>query len=129
MPRSCILLNHTLTPKQTQELKEIFGVNDIIVPSQEICDFWQQIPTDMEISEEFLQSVLEWLSAMQSGDILVIQGEFGATFALADWALKKGLKVLHSVTERVATENREGERIERSYVFEHKKFREYKKIL
>ncbi len=128
MPKSHILLNHTLTPRQSQELKENFSVSDIVIPSQEISDFWQQIPIKAEINEELLKPILEWLSAMQAGDILVIQGEFGATFALTDWALKKGLKVLHSVTERVATESRKGELVERGYVFEHRKFREYRKI-
>jgi len=129
MPNSYILLNHTLTPKQAQELKENFNSTNIIMPPQKISDFWQQIPTDAEIGEELLKPVLEWLSVMQNGDILIIQGEFGATFALVGLALEKGVKVLHSVTERIATESRNGELVERNYVFEHKRFREYKKIV
>jgi hypothetical protein len=125
MPKAYILLNHTLTCKQTQELKEKFGVSDIIIPPQEISDFWQQIPTDAEIGENLLKPTLNWLLTAKKGDILVIQGEFGATFAIADWALRRGLAVLHSVTERVATESRKGELVHRSYVFEHVRFREF----
>ncbi|GBU24447.1 hypothetical protein R83H12_01077 [Fibrobacteria bacterium R8-3-H12] len=125
MPKSYILLNHTLTDKQKRELKEIFGASDIILPPQEISDFWQQIPTDAEISEELLEPILKWLLTAKNGDILVIQGEFGSTFAIADWALGRGLTALHSVTERVATESRDGEVVQRSYVFEHVRFRKF----
>jgi len=125
MPKAYILLNHTLTANQTQELKEKFGVNNIILPPQEISDFWQQIPTDAEISENLLKPILNWLLMTKSGDILVIQGEFGSTFAIADWALGRGLTVLHSVTERIATESRSGEVVQRSYVFEHVRFRKF----
>jgi len=123
--KSYILLNHTLTTNQTQELKEKFGVSDIILPPQEISDLWQQIPTDAEINKKLLNPILNWLLTTKHGDILVIQGEFGASFAIIDWALSRGLTVLHSVTERMATESRSGEVVQRSYVFEHVRFREF----
>ena len=43
------------------------------------------------------------------GDIVALQGEFSATFALADFSLRRRLIPVCAVTERVAQEEREGE--------------------
>ena len=58
-------------------------------------------------------------------DIFVIQGEFGSTFTLVDFALKKGLVPLYATTRRIAKETRNGETVHREYVFEHVCFKKY----
>ena len=58
-------------------------------------------------------------------DIFVIQGEFGSTFTLVDFALKKGLIPLYATTRRIAKETRNGETVHREYVFEHVCFKKY----
>ena len=69
--------------------------------------------------------VTNWLSSAGKGDFLIVQGEFGTTFMIVDYALKKNLIPLHAVTKRVAKEQRNGEIVSRQYVFEHVCFRKY----
>ena len=66
-----------------------------------------------------------WLETAEGGDVIVLQGEFSATFALVDFALGKSLIPVCAVTERVAYEERQGEIVHRKYVFEHIRFRQY----
>jgi hypothetical protein len=87
---------------------------------------WSQIPTTENLDKSVLDSVTAWLADAEENDVLIIQGEFGSTFAIVDFALKKDLIPVHAVTQRIATESRDGEKVSRSYVFEHICFRRYK---
>ena len=125
MKRAYCLLNHALTERQTAELRTRYGAGDVAYPSAALSAAWAQIPAEREMCGEVVDDVIAWLSGAEKGDLLIIQGEFGHTFLLTDYALKAGLVPLHAVTRRVAREEREGEIVRRSYVFEHVCFREY----
>jgi hypothetical protein len=120
------LLNHALTEKQTTELKDRFGSSRIMYPEAELSAAWSNVPTGETLSAEYLSPFVRWISGADKGDILVIQGEAGAVFALVDFALDRGLVPLHSVTQRIARENRDGEKVIRTHVFEHLCFRPYR---
>ena len=75
---------------------------------------------------EVVESVVSWLNGESApGDLFIIQGEFGSTFTLVDFALKNGLVPLYATTRRVAKESRSGETVRREYVFEHVCFKKY----
>ncbi|MCL2193707.1 MAG: CRISPR-associated protein Csx20 [Treponema sp.] len=114
------LLNHRLTPRQETELKSI------LYPPPHVADMWSRIPTDRELKKAQLEPFATWLQEAETGDIVVLQGEFSATFAMVDFVLGKGLIPVCAVTERVAQEEREGEIVHRKYVFEHICFRRYR---
>jgi hypothetical protein len=120
------LLNHKLTPKQEEELQSSFGAGRIMYPPQHIAGLWSQIPTVLELDKEHLKPFTAWLQEAKEGDTAVLQGEFSATFALIDFALRKGLVPVCAVTERVAQEKREGEKVNREHIFEHICFRRYR---
>jgi hypothetical protein len=120
------LLNHVLTANQIGELENNFGVERIIYPEPELSAAWGNIPTEKTLTTGHLLPFSRWLSAATNGDVVVLQGEAGATFALVDFCLSRGLVPLHSVTRRIAQESREGEKVLRSHVFEHVCFRRYR---
>ena len=126
--RKCFcLLNHKLTQKQLDELAQKYQVSDIEYPPKAVSDFWLQIPTTAQILKAYLQPVTDWIQKAGQGDLIIIQGESGSTFALVDWALSKAFIPLYAVTKRIETEEMQGEKVVRHYVFEHECFREYKK--
>ena len=126
MPNIFCLLNHELTPKQKEELCSSSGATNIIYPPESISTLWAGIPTDRELTKARLEPFTAWLGEAAPGDTLVLQGEFSATFALADFALQNGLIPVCAVTERVSQEIREGEKVCKTYVFEHICFRRYR---
>ena len=126
MKKAYCLLNHALTERQISELRERYGVEDIDYPTEELSQSWSQVPATKTLDVSPVQAVVKWLSSAQKGDILIVQGEVGSTFMVVDFALKNGLVPLHAVTKRVAREEREGEIVRRSYVFEHVCFRVYR---
>jgi hypothetical protein len=119
------LLNHELTPKQKEELYSSFSTKNIIYPPASISELWAGIPVDSELSKERLEPFTLWLHEAKPGDALVLQGEHSATFALADFALQNGIIPICAVTNRVSQEIREGEKVRKTYIFEHICFRKY----
>ena len=125
MPRVFCLLNHELTPKQTEELFLSFNAKEITYPSGSIAALWAGIPTDKELTKAQLEPFTSWLQEAKAGDALVLQGDFSATFILADFALQNELIPVCAVTKRVSQETREGEKVYKTYIFEHICFRRY----
>lgn len=125
MPKVYCLLNHALTQNQIKELKEKYNASDIIYPSEELSASWSQIPATETLDMSIINNVVLWLKDACADDLLIIQGEFGSTFMLVDYALKRKLIPLYAVTKRVASEQRNGETVSRHYVFEHVCFRKY----
>lgn len=126
MRKAFVLLNHHLTDNQIKELNGKYLCDQIIYPGKELSDKWSGIAPVSELDMNTIKEVINWLDSSSMDDVLVIQGEFGSTFYIVDYALQKGIIPVHAVTKRVAQESREGEIVKRSYVFEHCCYRKYK---
>lgn len=129
MPQGFCLLNHSLTSKQTAELQEIFDIQSIEYPPEDIRRLWSNLPVQPEISAEPLEKIIRWLHEknISSQDVIVIQGEAGYSFALVDYALNNGFIPIHSVTQRIAAETVKDEIVQTHYIFEHISFRRYRR--
>jgi hypothetical protein len=57
-----------------------------------------------------------------------VQGDFGATFAMIQFAYKLGMLPVYATTQRRAVESRDGDKIVTTRVFEHVRFRIYERI-
>jgi len=125
MPDIFCLLNHELTPKQKEELYSTFNAKNIIYPPASISALWAGIPVGRELTKAHLEPFTAWLQEAKTGDILVLQGEHSATFALTDFALQKGIIPICAVTERTTQEVQEGEKVYKKNIFEHVCFRKY----
>ncbi len=125
MPKVFCLLNHELTANQKTELFNTFGVTHIVDSPEQISILWSSIPTNRELSRSQLEPFITWLEEARADDVVVLQGEHSATFALADFALQKGLVPVCAVTERTTQEVQEGEKVIKRNIFEHICFRKY----
>ncbi len=119
------LMNHEPTAKQLYELKTEFGSEHVKFPIDRIQKIWAHIPTDRKFNKKLLYEVIKWIDSIEKGSVIIIQGEAGVSFALVLHARQRGLIPVHSVTERIARETRNGEQITREYLFEHICFRKY----
>lgn len=126
MARTFCLLNHQLTPNQIAELEGDFQSTEIIYPSQSLSVQWSQIKPE-EPREKVINEVILWLQEHHAelGDFFIIQGEFGCTFTLVDYALQQEMVPLYATTVRIAKESRDGEQINREYIFQHSGFKRY----
>ena len=116
-----ILLSHILTQPQIDELKNLYRCENIIYMPEEIKAKWMNIDDNSspEIFKEFL------LANLKKGDYVLIQGEWGMTYKLINFAKKNGFIPLFSRTGRNVQERKEGDKTIKVSVFEHKGFRKY----
>lgn len=118
-----ILISHEMTEQQYRDAKDSLGVDrfkNITLP------IWSQIPADAESVEAYLGEIKESISTHRKrGDLLLIQGDFGATFNMVQFAKEIGVVPIYATTRRKATESVDGDRVTTSRTFEHVRFRKY----
>lgn len=126
MPRVYCLINHELTHTQLAQLKKLFGVSKIVYPPERIKKLWADIPPEPDYNKDILRLITTWLEESAAGDLFFIQGDFGFTFTLVDYAIRKKLIPVYAATKRIETEQYDGEKVTRQYIFEHVCFRKYR---
>lgn len=129
IPRLFVIFNHKLTQVQIEDAFYSLKVSKILEPSQDLRNMWADIPPDADELSNCNEFILlrNWLEInSRTGDYVLIQGEFGATFLMVQFALEKGLVPVYSTTSRKAVEhhNTDGS-VEIKHSFSHVKFRNY----
>jgi hypothetical protein len=126
-PNLFLLFNHCLTAPQETDARISLGVGCIVLPPLEISQRWVEIPPDAEELTAYLAPIFSWLrSEAHSGDFVLIQGEFGATFLLVNEAIRLGLTPIYSTTRREAVEEHAPDgRVHLRHTFSHVRYRRY----
>jgi hypothetical protein len=89
-------------------------------------DIWSQIPAEYATVESSLISLKETISAnSQEGDYLFVQGDYGATYSMVQFAKENGLIPVYATSKRKSYEVVDGERVTTIREFEHVRFRRY----
>jgi len=123
-----VLLNHEVSDTQKNQLAEIYQVSEIVQPHLELKERWGNIPPVPEMDKRLMELAVHWFDSIDSSDIVFLQGESCHTFALVDYLLSRGIKVVASVTARKATEKKVGEKVIKTSEFVHTYFREYRRL-
>lgn len=127
MKKLFVLLNHPLLPVQLKESQEKFGITHTVTLSN---DIWLGINPYVEsIAKELEPIINRLLEEGSSGDYLLVQGDFGATYAMVSVAKKNGIIPIYATTARKATEVIENGKVITRREFNHAQFRKYEEIL
>lgn len=116
-----ILLNHKLNDEQRSEARTRFGIENFIDLTNEK---WSNIPPELECLDEILKEFKSALkSSAKSGDYLLVQGDFGATYTMIRYALNLGIIPIYATTKRVVIEKVENGVTISKKSFVHERFR------
>lgn len=122
-----VVFNHTLTEPQVRDAEENFGIKHIIYPSEELSHIWADIPPEISALKKHLTPLCDWIDKEAAmGDMILVQGDFGATFLLVNFCFEQGLVHVYSTTCREAVEEQlpDGS-VRLSRRFRHVRFRNY----
>jgi len=127
MRKAFILLSHRLLREQEEELKEVWGVNEILPLPEELQRLWSNIPPHLKELSPYLEPLWRWLEEKaQPEDVAVIQGDFGATYLAVQRAFQLGITPLYATTERVVCETIKPDgSVKQERLFRHVLFRVY----
>ncbi|MEQ8192802.1 MAG: CRISPR-associated protein Csx20 [Candidatus Eremiobacterota bacterium] len=128
MKKMLLLFSHSLTPEQKYEAENNLSAKEFLSLPYDLQSLWSQVPPEGEINDT-VRLFIEWIKNHGiKGDIALIQGEFGMTFAIADWCLRHGITPVYSTTRREYEQTEEDGRIVNRHVFKHVRFREYRRL-
>ncbi len=121
-----ILLNHKLNGQQRQEARKN-GIENFIALPPDLQKIWQGIPPMKKKVYPLLSPVRQWISEnASSGDFILIQGDFGATFLMVNFAFEKKLIPVYATTVRNAVEKHlDNGSIKMEHIFSFCMFRKY----
>jgi hypothetical protein len=126
MKKIFLLFSHKLSEIQRQELQNSWHVEEFISMPKELQDIWSNISPDLESLQGLLEAHKNFLKEhAKTDDLVLIQGDFGACYAMVNFAKGLGLTTVYATTKRNAIEEIvEGKTVKKS-IFEHRRFREY----
>ncbi|NWH03868.1 CRISPR-associated protein Csx20 [Desulfobacter latus] len=127
MKKLYLMFNHTLQPEQKAWADDHFGPCRVIEMPDHLKASWGQIPSDCETLFSRLAPFRDWLDQYgKANDLVLIQGDFGATYLMVAHAVEKGLVPVYATTERKALETRMPDgTVKMEHQFRFCRFRKY----
>jgi len=126
MKRMFLLFSHKLTDSQEADAKNSLGVSEFVYLNENLQELWSNIPPDMADIKGYLEPLVEFLKySLSREDIVLVQGDFGATCYISKVLKELGGVPVYATTKRDVVEIKVGDKIEKKSVFEHVMFREY----
>jgi len=121
-----LLFSHKLTAEQINDGKSSFGVEEFIALDDDLQTIWSNVPADLESVVEYLQSIRDFLiKNMEEDDVVLVQGDFGATCAIASFVKSLGGVAVYATTKRNVVEKEIDGKIVKTSIFEHVRFRKF----
>ena len=118
-----ILMSHNITAQQKEDARQILNVQYFVVLS---TDVWSRIPAENEnVESSLLQLKTQLITQAKDGDLLLVQGDYGATFNMVHFAKEIGLISVYATSKRNVYEVAEGEKVTTVREFHHIRYRKY----
>ena len=120
------LINHTLTSEQEEDARKNLNVDKFI----NITDaMWSDIDPSEKSIIKFVEVYKDKLKKQaKAGDVLLVQGDFGATYNMIRFAKNMGLIAVYATTNRIVSEQVENGKVVIKREFKHARFREYEEL-
>ncbi len=123
-----LLFSHRLTEVQKQDAYRSLGISEIKYLPDNLQNIWSNIPPTSElVVKEHLKPIFEYLAnTAENQDIVLIQGDFGATYETVTFCKNIGLIPVYATTERKSIEQQnEDGTVTTQRIFQHIHFRKY----
>jgi hypothetical protein len=127
MPSLFLLFSHTLTSEQETDIQANWVIARIVTLPDDKQAQWSNVPPEPESITFFLKPIFDWLHQMaQPGDLVLVQGDFGATWLAINFCLSHHLIPVYATTRRqVIQTTRSDGSIHTQRLFKHERFRKY----
>jgi len=119
-----LLFSHRLTMEQRDDAINRFGIQEFVSLNEKFQYLWSNVPADVETLDEYLEPIKSFLKdTLNQDDVVLIQGDFGATCHMAQFVKEIGAVGVYATTVRDVVEKQEGGVIIKTSIFKHVRFR------
>lgn len=124
-----LLFNHSLTESQEHDARLSLGINRIVELPSGLKARWSEVPPELPELKRHIEPVKNWLASQaQKGDYVLIQGDFGVSFLMVNYAFQQGLIPVYATTRRqIVEEPQKDGSVKVTRQFKHEIFRKYEK--
>jgi hypothetical protein len=119
-----LLFSHKLTDAQIEDAKKL-GVDKFIYLPEDLQRKFSNIPPELESVKEYAKDFERFLENAKSGDYVLIQGDFGLTCHLVNFAKSKGLIPVYATTKRISKDIKKDGKVVKISEFKHIRVRKY----
>lgn len=107
MRQMILFFSHQLTPKQEREAIQRWGITSFVALPPNVQQQWSMIEPHSETIE--MNSFYDYIRhTAQRGDVVLVQGDYGATLQLVRYVQHLGCLAVYATAirgEQIATEN------------------------
>jgi len=126
MSKLFVLTNHTVTAEQQTDAMKTLGVDSLVDLPPTLKQEWGRVPPELDSVSGYVAPFLDWLAVnVADGDVVWVQGEWGATVCVLDWCRVRGVRCVYATTKREATEVHSAAGVQMTHVFVHVRFRDF----
>jgi len=125
--KMALCFSHHLTAEQERDARDNLHIKQFLPLPESLGQELQQVPPEPDVPEEILANILLFLEQnTAAGDYVLIQSEFGITWAVVDWCARTGRIPVYCTTRReyVRRDGADGSVIN-THTFSHVRFRRY----
>jgi len=117
-----LLFSHRLTEEQIVDAKKHLGITHFRALPDDLQRLFSAVPPELESLKTYAEPFKTYLKQEASkGDVVLIQGDFGLCFLLANFCKQEELLPIYATTKRIVLE-KDGIKISK---FKHIRFRRY----
>lgn len=122
-----IMLSHELTEEQKRDLEVNWNVEGFIDLPEILKEQWKNInPEDEELNNDIIKQLVKFIKDnTEEEDYILIQGEYGMTFLMANKCLDLNRIPIYATTKRISVEKNIDGEIHLEKIFKHIRFRKY----
>jgi len=120
-----LFFSHELTSEQKEDAIVNLKVNNFIKLPFTLQEKWSNVPAELEDLEEYSLPFKDFLRRYNKGDYVLIQGDFGLTCKMVNFAKSLGLIPIYATTKRESVEEKKGDEVIKISKFRHIMFRKY----
>lgn len=127
MRKMALLFSHKLNQQQIDDAIESYDIDEFVYLDDEMQSIFSNIPADIENIADYLIALqIFLLDNLKKSDVVLIQGDYGITYNMVNFAKYMGYIPVYATTKRESIECIvDGKTIKQS-IFKHVKFREYR---
>ena len=121
-----LFFSHNLDDNQIQSAKNDLGISEFVTLPEHIQSKWSNVPADLADLNAYSSDFKEFLNQnSRPNDIALIQGDFGLSYIMINYAKSLGLHAVYATTRRISKEKIINGKTIKESVFEHVRFRQF----
>ncbi|MBL0708246.1 MAG: hypothetical protein JJW00_04285 [Sulfurimonas sp.] len=126
MHKMFLIFSHKLREEQKEDATTSLNIKEFVELPDKLQELWSNIPAELKSLDRYLLPLQRYIdSNALEGDVILIQGDYGATALMVEFCKEKGFVAVYSTTKREVKESLEDNKVIKTSTFKHVIFRGY----